>query len=207
VQESTTQVQSERQIRMLHDLAARTAEAKSEEEAYRIAFEILSGNELVLPFALLYRLNETGDEARLAAVSSRWNDYQGRAKPEHVTMKEDANSVTWPFAKVIQTGHEIVIDDLSAIFGPLPAGSWNGRPERAIVLPISRVGQSRPYAVFVAGVSPHRVLDDRYRRFFKTTADQLANVFTNACGYEAKKKRAEALVEIDRSKTVQQRQP
>jgi hypothetical protein len=46
VQETTLKVQSEREIRMFHDLAARAAEANSEDEACRIAAEVLSGNEL-----------------------------------------------------------------------------------------------------------------------------------------------------------------
>ena len=41
VQETTAKVQGERQIRMLHDLAARAAEARSEDDAYRIAAEVL----------------------------------------------------------------------------------------------------------------------------------------------------------------------
>jgi signal transduction histidine kinase len=201
VQETTAKVQGERQIRMLHDLAARAAEAKSEGEAYRIAAEVLSANELDLPFVLLYVLNEKADDAQLVAVSG-WKEYEGRAKPTHVPIKDDASAASWPFAEVIRTAHEVVIEDLSSRFGPLPVGRWNARPERAIVLPLSRAGQSTPYAFLVAGISPHRAFEDRYRRFFRATADQVANVIANARAYEAEKKRAEALAEIDRAKTT-----
>src|SRR5499427_2269578 len=40
VQETTVKVQSERQIRMLRDLAARVAEARSESEAYRLVAQV-----------------------------------------------------------------------------------------------------------------------------------------------------------------------
>jgi signal transduction histidine kinase len=186
VQETTVKVQSERQIRMLHDLAARAAEANSEDEAYRIAAEILSANELDLPFVLFYVLNEEADDARLVATSG-WKEYEGGA---------------WPFAEVIRTAHEVVLDDISARFGPLPMGRWNARPERAIVLPLVRGGQGTPCAFLVAGLSPHRAFDERYQRFFRATADQVANVVANARSYEAEKKRAEALAEIDRAKTT-----
>jgi hypothetical protein len=73
VQETTAKVQSERQSRMLHDLAARAADAKSEDEAYRIAAEVLSANELDLPFVLLYVLNEKADDAQLVGVSG-WKE-------------------------------------------------------------------------------------------------------------------------------------
>src|SRR6266446_6987227 len=119
VQETTAKVQSERQIRMLHDLAARAAEAKSEQEAYRIAAEVLSDYELDLPFVLLYVLNEEADDAQLVAVSG-WKEYEGRAKPARVPVKEDASQVSWPFAEVIRTARELVIDDLSSRFGALP---------------------------------------------------------------------------------------
>lgn len=137
VQETTAKVQSERQIRMLHDLAARAAEAESEDDAYRIVAEVLSANELDLPFALFYVLNEKVDDAQLVAVSG-WKEYQGRAKPPHILIKKDTDAASWPFAEVIRANHEVVIDDLSSRFGPLPLGRWNARPERAIVLPLFR---------------------------------------------------------------------
>ena len=200
VQETTVKVQSERQIRMLHDLAARAAEAKTEDDAYRLAAEALSTNELDLPFVLIYALNETRDHAHLVGVS-RWSEYQGPAKP--VQCRIDApGGDSWPFAEAIRSTHEVVVENLSARFGPLPRGSWNAQPERAIVLPLSRAGQSNPYAFLVAGLSPHRTFDERYQTFVWATADQVANVIANAGAYEAEKKRAEALAEIDRAKTT-----
>ncbi len=201
VQETTAKVQSERQIRMLHDLAARAAEAQSEDEAYRIAAEVLSANELDLPFVLLYVLNEQADDARLVA-SSGWKAYEGPAKPRHVAITEAERAGSWPFAEVMRTAHEVVIDDLAARFGTLPEGSWNARPERAIVLPLVHVGQATPHAFLVAGISPHRAFDERYQRCFRATADQVRTVIANARAYEAEKKRAEALTELDRAKTA-----
>lgn len=201
VQETTAKVQGERQIRMLHELSARAAEAKSENEAYRIAAEVLSAYELDLPFVLFYVLNEKAVDTQLVAVSG-WKAYEGRARPAYVPVKAGASTASWPFAEVIQTAQELVVDDLSSRFGPLPAGRWNARPERAIVLPLSRTGQSEPFAFLVAGISPHRALDDRYQRFFRATADQVATVIANARAYEAEKTRAEALTETDRAKTA-----
>jgi signal transduction histidine kinase len=201
VQETTAKVQSERHIRMLHDLAARAAGAKSTDEAYRIVAEVLSANELDLPFALLYVLNDKADEARLVAVSG-WTEYEGRAKPDRVPIGETAGERSWPFAEVLRTAQDVVLDDLAARFGSLPMGRWNARPERALVLPLSRAGQAVPGAFLVAGISPHRAFDDRYRRFFRTTADQVTHLIANASAYEAEKKRAEALAEIDRAKTA-----
>ena len=172
VQETTAKVQSERQIQMLHDLAARASDAKTEPEAYMRVAAVLSGNELDLPFALLFTRGEKPDDVRLVA-SSRW--------------RSDDDAGTWPFAEVLRTGQEVVVDDLAAALGTRlpPVGSWNARPERAIVLPLFRLGQTEPYAFMVAGVSPHRALDDRYRRFFRRTVDQVMSVIDKVRSYEA----------------------
>ena len=118
-----------------------------------------------------------------------------------VPLLHDA-SEAWPFVEVIRIGHDLVIDNLSSRFGTLPMGRWNARPEKAIVLPLTRAGQATPSAFLVAGVSPHRALDDRYRRFFRAAADQVASLVANARAYEAEKQRAEALAEVDRAKTI-----
>ena len=198
VQETTLKVQGERQIRMLHELAARAGEAESELAAFRVARDVLASNELDLPFFLLYA--QRGDEAELVA-SSEWNGYSGAARPQRVRLGSDAGA-GWPFAEVVRTRHDVVVGDLGARFGALPEGSWGERPERAIVLPLQRAGQPEPTAFLVAGISPHRVFDERYQRFFRATADQVANVVANASAYEAETRRAEALAEIDRAKTV-----
>ncbi len=201
VQETTAKVQSERQIRMLHDLAARAAEAKSEDDAYRMAAEVLSANELDLPFVLIYAWNEQTEEAQLVA-SGGLETYEGPAKPLRILVREDAGGASWPLAEVVHGAREVVVDNLPARFGPLPLGSWNARPDRAIALPLSRAGQSAPYAILIAGASPHRALDDRYWAFFRAAANQVANVMASARAYDAEKKRAEALAEIDKAKTT-----
>ncbi len=81
-------------------------------------------------------------------------------------------------------------------------GAWNAKPEKAVILPLTRLGQTAPYAFLIAGVSPHRELDERYQRFFRATANQVTTVIANARAYEEEKKRAEALAEIDRAKTA-----
>jgi signal transduction histidine kinase len=185
---------------MLRDLAAKAAEAKSENEAYLTAAEVLGTNELDIPFSLFYVLDKRGSTARLVAASG-WPDYKGPAAPAEISMAE-SGSHSWPLADVLKMGREMLVGDLSARFGELPAGRWNARPESAVILPLLRTGKKSPYAILICGVSPHRALGERYRQFFQSMADQVANVIANAGAYEAEKKRAEALAEIDRAKTA-----
>ena len=201
VQETTAQVQADRQVRMLHDLAARAAEARTEDEAYRVVAEVLTTNDLDLPFALLYRLNERRDQARLVGVSSGWKEYGGPAKPGEIALDGSAGPQGWPLADALREPGERLVDALAARFGALPMGRWSVRPERALLVPLHRAGQP-PHAVLVAGVSPHRTLDERYQRFFRATADQVTSVIASARAFEAEARRAETLAEIDRAKTA-----
>ena len=56
--------------------------------------------------------------------------------------------------------------------------------------------------MLVAGVSPRRALDDRYRDFFELAADHIATAISNAVALEEARLRAEALAELDRAKTA-----
>ena len=157
VQETTAKVQSERQIRMLAEVAGRASQAKSEVEACHTVVEVLSGNTLDLPFVQLYAIDEGTAEPRLVAG----NEQQGRA---------------WPFPEA-RTEQEVVVEN------------------RAIVLPLFLAGHAAPDGFLVAGLSPHRALDERYRRFFRSTANQVTNVIAKARAFEH-------LAEMDRAKTV-----
>src|SRR5262249_42887756 len=57
------------------------------------------------------------------------------------------------------------------------------------------------YGVLVCGVSPHRLLDVGYRTFFELAAAQIVTAIRNARAYEAERRRAEQLAELDRAKT------
>jgi diguanylate cyclase (GGDEF)-like protein len=199
VQETTAKVQSERQVRMLHDLAATAAQPRSEHEAYRLVLEVLAGNELDLPFALLYLLDAEAQAAQLVG-SHGWSSCAGSAAGR-IRLEAGSPAAGWPLAEVVQSAEEVVIDDLAARFGQLPPGRWHARPERAIVLPLSRTGQTQPYGILVAGVSPHRSLDERYRKFFRATADQVMAVVAGARAYQQERERFAALAELDRAKT------
>ena len=63
-------------------------------------------------------------------------------------------------------------------------------------------GQDRATGFLVAGVSPRRPLDDQYRAFFDLLTTQISTTVANARAYEAERRRAEALAELDRAKTT-----
>ena len=54
----------------------------------------------------------------------------------------------------------------------------------------------------IAGVNPHRELDDGYQTFFELAAAQVVTAIHNARGHEEARLRGEKLAELDRAKTA-----
>ncbi|RKG76748.1 response regulator, partial [Corallococcus exercitus] len=200
VRETTQEVQHDRQLRMLRDLAARSADAKSPEQACSTSLDVLADNDLDLPFALLYLLDVTGDTARLAG-STRLPAAVLATLPAQQSVSAESGT-DWPFAEATRTGDAVVVKDLGQRIRDLPGGRWNTPPSLAVVRALTRPGQSRPYGFLVGGVSPRRLLDASYRDFFQGTGEQVAAALANARAYQEERQRAEALAALDRAKTA-----
>ena len=84
----------------------------------------------------------------------------------------------------------------------LPPGAWDEPPLAALLLPLPQQGQGPPYGFLVAGLNRYRPLDDDYRAFVGLVAGQIAAGVASARAYEAERRRAEALAELDRAKTA-----
>jgi GTP pyrophosphokinase len=112
----------------------------------------------------------------------------------------DLAASVWPIATVVTQRRVAIIDDLKSRFGALPAGCWSEGPHTAIALPLTAPDQTQPYGVLVAGVSPHRLLDDGYRAFFELVAAQVATAIRNARAHEDERQR---LVDVEWGRTGQ----
>ena len=84
----------------------------------------------------------------------------------------------------------------------LPSGAWDRPPQRVAILPIAASGRDRPAGALVIGLNPYRLHDDAYQGFLGLVAGQIAAAVANADSYDAERRRAEALAEIDRAKTA-----
>ena len=107
----------------------------------------------------------------------------------------------WPFAEVLRTHAPTLVTSLEGL-GPLPSGAWDRPPQHAIVLPIAPSGQTGRSGVLVAGLNPYRLLDDSYQGFLGLVAGQISAAIASAQAYEEERRRAEALAELDRTKTA-----
>src|SRR6202023_2066866 len=73
---------------------------------------------------------------------------------------------------------------------------------RAAVLPIRSNIQHQLAGFMVVGLSSRLEFDKGYRDFLELMSTQIATTVANARAYEEERKRAEALAEIDRAKTI-----
>ena len=136
VQETTEQVQGERQLEVLRTLAERSSYATSMAEASELAASILRTADADVPFALVYLLSPDGTEARLTASSPP-------AVPSDVPSLVPLSTAApgderWAFREVLGSGQAVLIDNLKNRFGPMPGGRYGAPPEKAMVLPLSR---------------------------------------------------------------------
>jgi signal transduction histidine kinase/DNA-binding response OmpR family regulator len=79
----------------------------------------------------------------------------------------------------------------------------DGVPEdRAVLVPLAAAGSDTPAGYMVVGISPRRAFDDDYRSFVGLVAGHIASAIADARALESERRRAAALAELDRAKTV-----
>jgi PAS domain S-box-containing protein len=198
--EDTRRILGERRVRTLRALAEQATQAKSAEEACALAAATMRDDPYDLPFAMLYLLDDDGARARLAGATTPADP----ASPAMIELHCEGDDV-WPLGRVVESGESQVVNDLEAKFGKcasLCGAPWPEPARQAVVLPMERPGQTTPFGFLIAGVSPRLLLDEDYRGFLELTASQIAAALANVKAYEEERRRAEALAEIDRAKTV-----
>jgi PAS domain S-box-containing protein len=201
VSEESERVIGERRLRVLRDLAAQTTGAQGIDDACRRIERALEPHALDVPFSCLYRVDAAARVARLASCSGAPPE---AARPDVVALDGSADSGMrpWPLAAAFASGETQLVEGIAARVGRLPFGPWPEPVERALVLPLRGGGQAGVVTLLVVGVSTRRPLDAAYRDFFDLVAAQVASALADAEVFEAERRRAEALAEIDRAKTV-----
>jgi len=185
-----------RRLKALQDVADGTA-ARTVAEACGLIAGALNDHDLDLPFVLLYLLDRDGGYARL--VSTTGLDPESAACPQVVDLASQTGH--WPLAEAARTGQLIEVADLER-FGLMACRPYPEPPAAAFVLPLRAAGLDQPLGLLVAGVSARRALDDPYRAFYALLRESVSTALSNARAHEEESARAEALAEIDRTKTT-----
>jgi PAS domain S-box-containing protein len=201
VHEITEKIVGERRIVALRDVGARGEEAKTVEEACVIAIGALANHTKDVPFAALYLFDEQQNAARLACATGV--EAGDPAAPSSISLGTTIdNDQSWPAAELLRSEGTIVVKGLSDRFGKLPPSPWSDAPHTAVVVPVKTNIAHKLAGFLVAGISPRLRLDEQYRSFLELLGSRIATVIATASAYEEERKRAEALAEIDRAKTL-----
>jgi hypothetical protein len=156
VTETTERVLSERRLRTLRELAAKTLQAKTVEEACELSIKTLADNPADIPFALIYLLDEAGKQAQLIKA--------GGLAPKEIACQEALDLLSddthsFGLVKVVRTGEPERVDNWGG-------SSYADLAESALILPITQANQDRTAGLLVVGINPRRALDEEYSGFF-----------------------------------------
>jgi len=198
VTETTEKILGERRLTALQELGAASAQSERAEEACELAAAALSNYAYDIPFGLIYLIEPDRSSARLVGRINL-NDSAEVAPPTILLQAGQASP--WRLETVLSTNHPVVLN-LTGSLSHLPGGPWPENAKNAVVLPIASAGENQATGVLIAGISPRRAFDDRYRAFFDLLTRNLAAVIADARAYEDQQKRADSLAELDRAKTA-----
>ncbi len=165
-EEMTERVIEGRRRQMLRDLASRMAEARHEEDVWKVSAETFAQHRSAVPFAFLYEYLPVEQQARLASVSAETGD------DLHPAVIDCTRENIWRFhaelpgdCLMVELGHRA--SAISVPGWPLPA-------QNAAILPIRLREHSQMVGFLVLGIHPGRAFDDTYREFARRIAEQIA---------------------------------
>jgi signal transduction histidine kinase/CheY-like chemotaxis protein len=195
--DDTQRVVGQRQLTLLRELAAGTANILDWQEICRRATAALAADPHDLPFALIYMAEPGADTLALVATAGMPDGHA--AAPASVS---PGQPTLWPFDRVLRTQEICLVPDLTGFGETLPTGAWSAPPDRAVLLPITPAGETARAGILVAGLNPYRLFDNDYRSFLSLATGQISAAIANADAYAQERHRAEALAELDRTKTT-----
>ncbi|MEO7156738.1 MAG: response regulator, partial [Vicinamibacterales bacterium] len=190
VTEMTTQMLSARRGRTLRELANRAGKARTTDEAFALATQVLAASDLDVPFFLVYVIDAEGTRGRL--VGQGGLERGTLAAPEHLDLRAPGEHL-WLVADVARTGLVQQIDAAAACLAGMTVGPYPEVPKTAFALPIMQPGRETPVAVLVAGISARLATNEAYRDFYDLIAAAFGVALANAGAYETERRNAGAL--------------
>ncbi|MFO0749285.1 MAG: response regulator [Myxococcota bacterium] len=195
--ETTARVVGERRLRLLRDLGTRLTGVRSGAEVCERAAAALSDVRSDLPYALLYLADPSLSGGRLAGAMG--------IEPEDPRVTHEFTiaglRTADTFREALRTRRPQLVPGLRGYIGEMPGGPWPESPEVGVVAPLAAAG-GPPIGFLVAGLSARRVIDAEFVTFIDLVASRIAKGVAAARAYEDEARRAEALLALDRAKTV-----
>lgn len=193
--DNTYQIISERQLRTLKDLGKAYIDSKSDSDIYTSTIKILAENPQDFPFSMIYGTDCNEQGMHLLGATSGIPDDIAQQSIDFSSERD----IPWQLDYVVKNNSTAVTKQIPP---NMPGGAWPVSPFQAVVIPITNPSQKMPYGAMVVGVNPYRLLDEKYKDFFGLISDQITTGISSVRAYEEERKRVEALIEIDKAKTV-----
>ncbi|CAG5072393.1 Sensor histidine kinase RcsC [Dyadobacter sp. CECT 9623] len=193
----TDRIINERSLRTMQQLDS-LAQRKTEQDVYAQAVKALGSNNRDFPFTVIYQVNSESNTAEITAMSG--------IGPENLTINAPVD-LDNPREEAITVSEAVFGNKIVESIDPnrwhsLPKGHWDVVPRHFVDVPIKSANRKFPLAILTIGLNPYRNFDDAYRNFIQLVADQISLGVNNALAYEEERKRAKALEELDKAKTL-----
>jgi PAS domain S-box-containing protein len=197
ITESTEKMLNARRTKVLRELGASLAKAKSVAEIGQMTSDKYEDYQMDIPFLMIYQIDYTAGQAKL--VSSAGIPQADLLIPDLIDINDAANS--WNLHEVLQSGvnQQTPVEEW---LGGRTTGPFPEPPKNAMVLPLRISGQPEIFGFIVAGISARRALDLEYLSFYDLLANTYNTAVSSVYAYVQEQNRAEALAAIDRSKTA-----
>ncbi|WP_223275326.1 ATP-binding protein [Delftia tsuruhatensis] len=195
--DTTEKIVSRRRLETLHRLGIRTLDMRSAKDAGEKVCAVLDENPYDVPFAIIYECQAAPDAGSADTAPPAFQLLCSTGMDTDLA----ADPAPWPLAQAVQSGQPANVD-LAQLGLTLPGGPWPEPSRLARIVPVRWSGDGQASGVLVLGVSPRRPLDAEYCAFLDMVASHTGGVVAHAVAYEQEARRARALAEVDRAKTV-----
>jgi signal transduction histidine kinase len=196
--ENTERVINERRLQTLRDLGSIAFDEKSLNAIYRNVADALGKNNKDFPFAKIYDIERNGSKAVVtAATGTNGEQY---ILPEVIDLENPA-ALTNDFCQAFRT-NKVIVSAVTKTQEDLPKGPWQKAASQFIYIPITAAGSNHPYAILFAALNPYRQFDEAYLQFCELIGERVSLEINKMLAFEEERKRAEALEQIDKAKTV-----
>jgi PAS domain S-box-containing protein len=194
--ETSEHVIGERRLKTLRDLAAGAVNAKSEADVLNIVSETLARNPHCIPFSVLCSVSSQSQVNVLNTAGIE------RSHPLCVALSEPGSMLSKKLEEAARSRQALEIHELDTWAAHIPTGAWKIPAQTLLALPIGELGRERAPGLLLAAVNPHKLPAGSYLTFFQLLAYQISTSLADARSHEEERRRAEALAELDRAKTL-----
>lgn len=196
--DNTERIVNERAVQTLRDLGALVFDDKSLHVIYRNAADALGKNNKDFPFAIVYEIDN--DSKKAAAAASAGTNNKQYLLPAAIDLQAPT-TITTEFCQAY-AANKLIVSEKNTVNGNIPKGFWKAPASQFVYIPISAVGSDHPYAIVFAALNPYRPFDNHFKQFCELVGERVALEINKMLALEEERKRAAALEEIDKAKTV-----